>query len=163
MGAHIRAIGHDGRMTKVDERTVVPRVDGAAREGLAGALDRHPVAAAYLFGSQASGAAGSLSDVDVAVALVPGADPAQAHSDLLIAAIEVLRTDEIDLVILDGAPPLLRHRVLRDGIRLVDRDPRARVRFETRALLEYLDTAPLRATLATGRRRRLEEDRFGRR
>jgi len=150
-------------MTKVDERTVVPHVDRGARERLARALDREPVAVAYLFGSQASGAAGSLSDVDVAVALVSGADRATAHSDLLIAAIEALESDEIDLVILDEASPLLRHRVLRDGLRLVDRDSRERVRFETRALLDYFDTAPLRATLAAGRRRRLEEGRFGRR
>jgi predicted nucleotidyltransferase len=150
-------------MTKVDERTLVQRVDSGARERLALALDRDPVAAAYLFGSQASGAAGALSDVDLAVALAPGADRAAAHSDLLIAVIEALGTDEVDLVILDGAPPLLRQRVLRDGVRLVDRDPRARVRFETRALLDYLDTAPLRGVLAAGRRRRLEEGRFGRR
>lgn len=156
-------MGDDGPMTKVDQRAVVPRVDRAAGERLARALDREPVAAAYLFGSQASDAAGSLSDVDLAVALVPEADRAVAHSDLLLAAIEALGTDEVDLVMLDGAPPLLRHRVLRDGVRLVDRDPRVRVRFETRALLDYLDTAALRDVLADGRRRRLKEGRFGRR
>lgn len=150
-------------MTKVDERTAVPRIDRAGRDRLARALDREPVAAAYLFGSQATGAAGSLSDVDVGVALVANADRTVAQSDLLIAVVEALGTDEIDLIVLDGASPLLRHRVLRDGIRLVDRDPRARVRFETESMVEYLDTAPLRATLAAGRRRRLEEGHFGRR
>lgn len=152
-------------MTKVDARAGLPRVDAHARERLAAALDREPVAAAYLFGSQATGAPGPLSDVDVAVTLAHHSDEAAANLryELLAAASEALGTDEVDLVLLDHAPPLLCHRVLRDGALLVDRDPRSRVRFETRALLEYLDTAPLREGLAAGRRSRLAEGRFGRR
>ena len=38
-----------------------------------------------------------------------------------------------------------------------------RVRLETRAILDYLDTAPLRAELGRGVRRRMREGRFGRR
>ncbi|MDA8067379.1 MAG: hypothetical protein M0T77_02020 [Actinomycetota bacterium] len=68
----------------------------------------------------------------------------------------------MDRVVLNDAPPLLRHRALRDGQRLLDRDPVARVRLETRALLDYLDTGPLRATLAAGVRHRIEEGPFGR-
>ncbi len=67
------------------------------------------------------------------------------------------------MVVLNGAPPLLRHRVLAGGTRLFDRDPGARVRLETKAMLDYFDTAPLRQVLAAGRRRRIEEERFGRR
>jgi len=52
---------------------------------------------------------------------------------------------------------------VRDGRRLIERDPRARVRFEARAMLDYLDTKPLRDELARGLRHRLEEGRFGRR
>lgn len=152
-------------MTKVDQHAEVPRVDVGAHARLAAALDREPVAAAYLFGSQATGAPGPLSDVDVAVALTAHSGEAtpDVRADILAVAIDALGTDEVDLVLLDRAPPLLRHRVLKDGVLLVDRDPRARVRFETRALLDYLDTAPLREILAAGRRGRLAEGRFGRR
>ncbi|MEX1142918.1 MAG: hypothetical protein WD993_00680 [Thermoleophilaceae bacterium] len=96
---------------------------------------------------------------------LPGQPPqaARRRSDLTAAAIEALGTDELDLVVLNGAPPLLRHRALKGGARLLDRDPRARIRLETAALLEYFDTAPLGETLAAGRRRRLAEGRFGRR
>jgi len=150
-------------MTKVDERIEVPAVAGPERERLVRALDRDPVAAAYLFGSQASGGAGPLSDVDIAVVLLPGFAGAGARSDLFAAVVEALGTGEVDLVMADRAPPPLRHRIVRDGLRLVDRAPRTRVRFETRALLDYLDTLPLREALAAGRRRRLEEGGFGRR
>jgi hypothetical protein len=60
-----------------------------------------------------------------------------------------------------SSPPL-RHRAIRDARRLVERDPKARVRFEAKALLDYLDTKPLRDELARGLRRPIEEDRFGR-
>lgn len=151
-------------MSKVDEESRVPRVGAAARSRLVAALDREPIAAAYLFGSQASGGAGPLSDVDVGVVTVPGVrDDAALRRELFLVLVDAFGTDEVDLVLLGGASPLLRHRVLRDGQLLVDRDPRARVRFETRALLDYLDTAPLREAQANGRRERLTEGSFGRR
>lgn len=119
-----------------------------------------------LFGSQASGKPGPLSDVDVAVWLDPSLPVEHRHgvrSQLLTAAVNALGTAEVDVIVLNGAPPLLRYRALKGGNRLLDRDPRTRIRLETAALLEYFDTAPLRQTLASGRRRRLAEGRFGRR
>lgn len=153
-------------MTKVDERASVPSIDAVKRERLVRALDRDRVVAGMLFGSQASGQAGPLSDVDIAVWLDPGLSREQRstlRTELSLAAIKALGTDEVDVVVLNQAPPLLRHRALKGGSRLFERDPRARVRLETAALLDYFDTAPLRATLAAGRRRRIEEGRFGRR
>lgn len=153
-------------MTKVDERAFVPAVDDAARERLAAALEQEGVVSALLFGSQATGNAGSLSDVDVAVWLRPELEDRERGSRqlaLLGAASDALATDEVQVVVLNDATPLMRHRVLRDGVRLVDRDPRTRIRLEVAALLEYLDTASLRATLAAGLRHRIEEGRFGRR
>ena len=153
-------------MTKVDERAVVPEIGAREREKLVRALDRDHVVAGMLFGSQAAGTVGPLSDVDIAVWLdpqLPRERVAALRSKLSLAAIEALATDEVDVVVLNEAPPLLRHRALKGGTRLLDRDPRARIRLETAALLDYFDTAPLRETLAAGRRRRIQEGRFGRR
>ena len=44
---------------------------------------------------------------------------------------------------LDRAPVDLVHRVLRDGLLVLDRDPPRRIRFEMRARLEYLDLLPV--------------------
>jgi len=153
-------------MAKVDEQASVPPVDDAARERLAAALDREEVAAASLIGSQATGTAGPLSDIDVAVWLRPelSADErATVANELAVSAMGALGTSEVDLVVLNDAPPLLCHRAMRDGRRILDRVRRAHVRLETRALLDYLDTAALRETLAAGMRRRMEDGRFGRR
>lgn len=153
-------------MTVVDEHARVPPLDAAARERLARALDREGVVAAMLIGSQARGDAGPLSDVDVAVWHEPGLDPSQRLSlqlGLASAAADALGTDEVDVVMLNRAPPLLRQRAIRDAVRLVERNRDERVRLETRAVLDYLDTAPLRAELGRGLRRRIKEGRFGRR
>jgi len=152
-------------VTKIDERAVVPPVDDAARTRLAAALDVPRVLSALLYGSQATGKAGPLSDVDVAVWLdaeLTQSERYQLQLRLMVLASEALGTDEVQIVILNEATPLLRHRAMRDGVRLLDTDPRARIRLETRALLEYLDTAPLRATLAAGLKRRIDGGRFGR-
>ena len=152
-------------MTRIDDRGPAIRLDSDALERLRAALDREEVAAAYLFGSQASGRAGPLADVDVALWARPGLDADRRVAlrlELTGAAASALRSDEVDVVLLDDAPALVRHRAWKSGRLLVDRDPVTRVRGEARALVEYLDTAPLREQLAQGLRRRLAEDRFGR-
>jgi uncharacterized protein len=152
-------------MTKVDEKAFVPEIDDDARRRLAKALDEEGVVAAMLIGSQARGEAGPLSDVDLAVWSQPDLDRGQRWDlqlALLGAAQDTLRTNEVDLVMLNEAPPLFQHRAIRDGVRLVERDHDQRVRFETRALLDYFDTEPLRLALKENLKREIQEDRFGR-
>jgi predicted nucleotidyltransferase len=152
-------------MVKMDERVQVPPVDSAARERLAHALDQEGVVAAMLIGSQARGNPGPLSDVDVAFWHEPGLAPEARWAlqlALIGAATEVLGHEQIDMVPLNGAPPLIQHRAIRDAVRLLERNRDERVRLEARAILDYLDTEPLRAELARGLKHRIEEDRFGR-
>jgi len=152
-------------MVVIDEKERVPPIDEAALERLGHALDREGVIAAMLIGSQARGTPGPLSDVDIAVWHKPGLDPAarlRLQLELARLAGETLRTNEVDIVLLNRAPPLLRHRAIRDAKLLVERDPVARVRLNARALLDYLDTEPLRAEMSWGLRKRIREGRFGR-
>ncbi len=151
-------------MVVVDEQSRVPPLDQAALDRLRDALDREGVVAAMLIGSQARGNPGPLSDVDIAVWHDPKLD-SRARFDLQLSlagdAGRALGTEEIDLVMLNQAPPLMRHRAMREAKRLVERDHDERVRLETRTILDYLDTAPLRAELGRGVRRRMAEGRFG--
>lgn len=107
----------------------------AVRE-CAGKLD-----CAYLFGSVARGEAGPLSDCDVAL-LFRESLPPHARLETAAAIIDqVQRIDgtRIDVVILNEAPPALRHRVIRDGRPLFVADDTRRVRFEHQTLREFLD------------------------
>jgi predicted nucleotidyltransferase len=137
----------------------VTQLDDIARRRLGTLLDRDGVVAALLFGSQATGRAGPLSDIDVAVWLDPELD-SDARLEMRLRLSAAL--GDVDLVVLNDASPLLIQRARQSGTVLIDRDPRARVRLETRALIEYLDTKPLREELARGTRNRLKEGRFGR-
>jgi uncharacterized protein len=162
----IRNISDDDGMTKVDEKAYVPEIDDDAKRRLAKALDRDGVVAAMLIGSQARGEAGPLSDVDLAVWSQLELDRGQRWDlqlALLGAAQDTLRTNEVDIVMLNDAPPLLQHRSIRDAVMLVERDRAQRIRFETRAILDYLDTAPLRLARKENLKREFREDRFGRR
>jgi predicted nucleotidyltransferase len=161
----IRQIGDNAGMTILDERSLVPPLDEAALERLTQALDHDGVVAASLIGSHARGSAGPLSDVDVGVWHDPALDsPARLELRLELARDcgRALGTDEVDVVLLNGASPLMRHRAVRDGRRLIERDRATRVALEARVIVEYLDTEPLRAELARGLRHRIEEGRFGR-
>jgi predicted nucleotidyltransferase len=101
-----------------------------------------PVVVAYLFGSLARGDAGPLSDVDVAVLLEDNLTPGETLAlrlQLMEAVGRALCVERVDVVVLNDAPYLLQHRVIRDGRVLFCRDELARVRYEFRVLRDYLD------------------------
>lgn len=101
------------------------------------------IVCAYLFGSEARGEAGRGSDVDIAV--LYRNEPPSSLDGLgldLAAEIEDSLGRPVDLVVLNRASPDLIHRVLRDGILVLETDRSARIRFEMKARAEYLDLLP---------------------
>jgi len=101
------------------------------------------VIAAYLFGSVARGTARPTSDVDVGVLLA--ADPPRTVDGLgleLEGTLERGIGRRTQVVVLNRAPCDLVHRVLRDGILVLDRNPSARIRFEVDARNRYFDLQP---------------------
>ncbi len=153
-------------MPRIDDRGPAITLDDRRRRALAELFQRQPdVVAAYLFGSQARGEAGPLADIDLAVWLDDRPEPLRRLRRQLAlsgGAASLLGTDEVELVVLNGAPPLLAQRVIRDGELLAERDAPARIRLETDAVIRYLDTIPLREELGRGLERRLAEGTFGR-
>jgi predicted nucleotidyltransferase len=106
---------------------------------------RPEILEAYLFGSHARGAGQAHSDIDVAVFIDEESIETGTfgyRSELISALMSVLGNNEVDVVVLNGAPPLLYHRVLRDGARLFSRDLRATTVREGRALSRHCDFAP---------------------
>ncbi len=121
---------------------------------LRGVLAGRPeVRLAYLFGSTAQGESKRhrASDVDIAVLLderlyreLDEEAPFGYRAALTAALMEALGTERVDLVVLNEAPPLLAHEVVRRGVAVFCRDERERVAFEVRTKQRYLDTKPLR-------------------
>ena len=140
--------------------------DHARMARLAESLDpRREILEAYLFGSAATGSAQAHSDLDVAVYLADPRPPGSRFgyaADLASALMSALGAPRVDIVILNDAPPLLYHRVLRDGVRILARDLRATTTREGRALSRYCDYVPQLAKIDAAHRARVEAARFGR-
>ena len=94
---------------------------------------------AYLFGSFGRGKHFPLSDVDIAVYLKDPSVVQKKKMEILGALIDILQTDEIDLVVLNSAPLPLRMRILESKKVIVDRQPFARHRYESLTVREYFD------------------------
>ena len=122
---------------------------------LAGLLEPcEEILEAYLFGSHARGQAQPHSDIDVAVYI----DDARAddtgygyRASLTTDLMAGLGFNDVDVVVLNRAPPLLYHRVLRDGVRLLARDLRATTTREGRAVSRYCDFVPQLAKMEAAR------------
>ena len=120
---------------------------------IAGVLEpRREILEAYLFGSHARGAGHAHSDVDIAVFIdEESAEPGLFgyQSELTATLMSTLGTNSVDVVILNDAPPLLYHRVLRDGKRVLSRNLKATTVREGRALSRYCDFVPQLAKIDT--------------
>lgn len=103
--------------------------------------DNHKIIFAYIFGSYAKGKAKERSDLDIAVWVKEPVD----KLELITALGEAVRK-EVDVVILNTAPPLLRHQVMRYGKLLFCKDTRELVRFKVWTMKEYEDFRWLQET-----------------
>jgi uncharacterized protein len=102
------------------------------------------VLAAWVFGSVARGEATAASDLDIAVLLdrAACAEDDEALRALGVALERFSPSGRVDIVVLGRQGPVFRHRVLREGRLVLDRDPDARRAFETQAIIDYLDWKP---------------------
>ena len=94
---------------------------------------------AYLFGSLVRGRLGPLSDVDVAVYLSEEASFSDKKLEILGNLVNILRTDEIDLVVLNKAPLTLRMKILENKKIIVDKAPFLRHGYESLTMRKYFD------------------------
>lgn len=137
-----------------------PALDEA---GLVAFLATQPdVIAAYLFGSLAQGRAHPRSDIDVAVLLTPM--DAEAAFNRRLRLMEYLRPyadREVEVVVLNTAPPLLQYQVLKHGRLLYERDRSARADFEVRVGQVYADLKPMYDFHTRGLLREIKEVGLG--
>ncbi|MBN2488564.1 MAG: nucleotidyltransferase domain-containing protein [Methanosarcinaceae archaeon] len=99
------------------------------------------VSLAYLFGSTARGEAHKLSDTDIAVMLdesLSKKDALGLELNLISELTGILKTNNVDLVVMKNAPLLLNYNIIRNG-RILKSDESKRVEFENKILSMYLD------------------------
>jgi uncharacterized protein len=137
-------------------------IESQRLKSITNALKRRPeIVLAYLFGSHAKNTARPNSDIDIAVLV----DESMVVGNLFEFQTELvaeLRDDRVDLVILNHAPPLLQHQVIKHGIKLFTKDKAKAVDFVFKANTRYLDTIYLRRVQDEIMHRHIKEGQYGR-
>lgn len=116
---------------------------------------------AYLFGSRSNGTAREDSDWDIAVYFNDALTAGERFENRLALISELEESGDVDVVVLNEAPPLLGHRALM-GVPLVVRNKTIFVRYFVKTLAESEDERYFRRVHIDARQKRLEEGRFGR-
>ncbi|MDI6728288.1 MAG: nucleotidyltransferase domain-containing protein [Thermodesulfovibrionales bacterium] len=104
-------------------------------------LGKYPVILAYLFGSEAKGTSGVLSDIDVAMFVDKGVDKSERFDMRLRLSNELssIMNRMVDLVILNDSPVQLSYEIIKHGKVIFCKDKSMQVDFETEILSRYLD------------------------
>ncbi|PJA83558.1 MAG: nucleotidyltransferase domain-containing protein [Nitrospirae bacterium CG_4_9_14_3_um_filter_44_28] len=103
------------------------------------------IASAYLFGSQATGKTGPMSDVDIAVLLKeprPKGRELMRQMNYLSFRIEEIFKKEVDVIEMNSQGLIFQHNVLRSGNLIYDADPLFRANYVSRLISSYCDFEP---------------------
>jgi predicted nucleotidyltransferase len=103
--------------------------------------DIEEVDAVYLFGSIASGRAETTSDIDIAILLKPEVNPYKPVDIQLkvMSDLGMLLKNQVDVVLLGDADPILEHQIRKHGKILIDKSPINRIAYEINARKKYFD------------------------
>ncbi|MEW6069326.1 MAG: nucleotidyltransferase domain-containing protein [Candidatus Thermoplasmatota archaeon] len=116
---------------------------------------------AYFFGSSAKGKLGR--DLDIALLvnekeLKDGTIAVQTRYK--VELMKLMNRTDIDVVILNDAPLLLRHEVIKAKKPIFVRDEATRIDFESMSELKYYDFLPYRKMFWEALKKRIKEGRF---
>jgi len=108
---------------------------------------REEIMFAFLFGSVANGKTTGISDIDIAVMLdEPKIDKAKNpygyKAELLAKLISVLSFNDIDLIVLNEAPLLLKHRIVQSGREIYTKNEKLSTQFRVKVMEQFLDLKP---------------------
>ncbi len=124
----------------------------AVEETLKGYMEsRAEIVLAYLFGSFLEKGQRPVHDIDIAIVVVPdlfekmdSVTPFGYRAWMSTELCRLLKSNFVDLVLLNQATPLLCKRVIKTGKLIFCRSEAERVRFQVSSLKRFADTAHLR-------------------
>lgn len=105
------------------------------------------VVAVFLFGSQARNTANSQSDVDIAVLFEKTNVPKPLDMIYLRENLADVLKQDVDLVCLNTASPILGMQVHKEGIQLLMKDSRAYAMYQISLVSDYAELKELRALM----------------
>ncbi len=108
---------------------------------------REEIIFAFLFGSVANGKTTGISDIDIAVMLDESKidkakNPYGYKAELLAKLISMLSFNDIDLIVLNEAPLLLKHRIVQSGREIYTKNEKLSTQFRVKVMEQFLDLKP---------------------
>lgn len=108
---------------------------------------REEILFSFLFGSTANDKTTGISDIDIAVMLDKSKidklkNPYGYKAELLAKLISLLSFNDIDLIILNEAPLLLKHRIVQSGREIYTKDEKISKEFCIKVMEQFLDLKP---------------------
>jgi len=146
------------------ENAEVDRLTAAGRAVARCCARRREIDAVYIFGSVAQGRARRDSDIDIAVLVSRAMAADRALTYRLKLASELgtaLHRDDVQLVLLNDASPLLAQRVLSQGTLVFERSRAARVRYQVLTASRYADMVPTMERYVARLKQDAREGRLG--
>jgi len=115
--------------------------------------DRDEIIFAYIFGSTVTETSNKLSDIDIAIFInekkINEKDYRYGYqAEILTDLMKELKTDKVDLVILNYATTLLKHRVIYFGELIYSIDEKERVKFKVNKINKYMDYKMLKKKIS---------------
>jgi uncharacterized protein len=93
----------------------------------------------YLFGSFARNCSRLQSDIDIAIYLSNyHAELAYEYKFANMAALQEIFKRPVDLILINEAPPLLKHEIFKTGILFIERDHLTLVEYKVKHYYQYL-------------------------
>ena len=121
-----------------------PNLDLLKKELIKYFEKRNEILFVYIFGSQITKKTNKFSDIDIAIytnpELIDENDYRYGYKAAILSDLmQILKTNKIDLVILNQATPLLRHRVIYFGELIYTDDEKKRISFQVDTINKYVD------------------------
>ncbi len=114
-------------------------ISGLDQNRLRNVCKQHNLSLVILFGSHSRGQADKNSDIDLAVLVDKKTIDADFEFSLLTTFVNLVQRDNLDLVLLNRAEPLLQSQVARYGTLLYEKSPGLFNRFRVQAVKNYDD------------------------
>ncbi|MGD8752002.1 MAG: nucleotidyltransferase domain-containing protein [Anaerolineales bacterium] len=97
----------------------------------------------YLFGSRVEGETDPMSDIDLGVLVANSEDIDLIQAQLAHKVRGILKTDRVDVILLNRTPIELAYAVIAQGTCIFQRDTATRVEFEANTMSRYGDYLPV--------------------
>ncbi|MGC8977463.1 MAG: type VII toxin-antitoxin system MntA family adenylyltransferase antitoxin [Candidatus Ratteibacteria bacterium] len=115
----------------------------------------------YIFGGYGKGKVSPLSDFDIGIYIEENLDTFEKKIYLNSVITSILKTDEVDIVILNNAPCVLVYNILKTGKLLFSKDEKKRIGFVVKNINEYFEMQYYLKIFREDMFKRIEEGRYG--